>query len=120
MAGWLSPFKLAGIGIGLKRGDAVGQGGMGRVVSAVAAGQDAQPHGGVDIGRQAIPERAEKGVEVEIAGVVGVVGREDLAEERLNDGDLDQGGRGGAAAGDRGGAPIGPRFLSARHGLDQP
>ena len=93
---------------------------MGRVVGAVAAGQDAQPHGGVDVGRQAIPERAEKGVEVQVAGIVGVVGREDFAEKRLNDGDLDQGGRGGAAAGDRRGEPIGPCFLSARHGLDQP
>ena len=56
--------QARGVGIGLKRGDAVGQGGVGRVVSVVAAGQDAEPHGGVDIGRQAIPERAEKGVEV--------------------------------------------------------
>ena len=81
----------------------------------------AQPHRGVDLGGEAIPEGAEEGVEVRGFGLVRIVGVEDLAEERLDQGDLDQGRGRGAAAGDRGGESRSARTSWPRAiGCDQP
>ena len=112
--------EVGGVGIGLEGGDAVGQGGVRGIQMIVLAGQDAQPHGGVRLGGQAIPEGAEERVEVERVGFRGIVGLEQLAEEGLDDGDLDQGRGRGRAAGDGGRKPVGAGLLRARHRLDQP
>ena len=64
-----SPLTWARVGVGLQQGEAVGQGGVRGVVRPRAVGEHLEPHRRVDLGRQAVPEGAEEGVEVGRLGV---------------------------------------------------
>ena len=93
---------------------------MSGVVRAVGRGQNVQPHRGMRLGRKAIPEGPEEGIEIGEFRVGRVVVLEDLAKQGLNEGHLDQGRRGRAAARDDRREPVGPSLLAAGDRFDQP
>ena len=120
VAGEPSPFMQAKSGYDWSKRQPVGQGGVSGVVRAVRFGQNVHPHGGTRLGRKAIPEGPEKGIEVGEFRVVWVVVCEDLAKQGLNEGHLDQGRRGRAAACDDRRKAVGPSLLAAGDRFDQP
>ena len=108
------------VGVRLEQGEAVGQGGVGRVVRAVLGwsgrcnrmpNETRQGDGTRRRGRRRRGWGSRDG---------RVVMLEDLAEEGLHHGDLDECRGGHAAAGDDGREPVGPGFLAAGDRLDQP